>query len=384
MAAALALARRGLGRVWPNPAVGCVLVQETGAGGQVVGRGWTQPGGRPHAEVEALARAGERAKGATAYVTLEPCSHHGKTPPCADALAAAGVARVVVALTDPDPRVSGRGLARLRAAGIRVEEGLGAEEARWVTAGFLKRVTEGRPLVTVKAAATLDGRIATASGESRWITGPRARAIGHRLRATHDAIAVGIGTALADDPMLDCRLPGLGNRSPLRIVFDGGLRLPPDGRLAGSADRLPLWVLCRAPTLDSIPGRTRRGRLEALGIRVIPVHCDAMGQVDVRAALAALGEAGLTRLLVEGGGRLIGSLLTARRVDHLAWIQSPRLLGDDARPAVAGFRVDRLADCANFAPLDWMSTGRDMVLLAREAGAPDAAGMSDSPNLSGG
>jgi len=369
MAAALALARRGLGRVWPNPAVGCVLVQEDSQGGVVVGRGWTQPGGRPHAEVEALARAGDQARGATAYVTLEPCSHHGQTPPCADALIAAGVARVVVALGDPDPRVSGRGLARLRAAGVRVDEGVGANEARVVTAGFLTRITEGRPLVTVKAATTLDGRIATASGESRWITGPSARALGHRLRATHDAIAVGIGTALADDPMLDCRLAGLEDRSPVRVVIDGALRLPTDGRLVASADRLPVWVLCRTETLETPDGQARRDRLEARGTRVMPVARDEAGQVDLGDALQALGGAGLTRLLVEGGGRLIGSLLGADLVDHLAWMQAPRLLGDSARPAVAGFGVDRLADCANFAPLDWTSAGPDMVLWARRADA---------------
>ncbi|MBB4264831.1 bifunctional diaminohydroxyphosphoribosylaminopyrimidine deaminase/5-amino-6-(5-phosphoribosylamino)uracil reductase RibD [Roseospira visakhapatnamensis] len=368
MAAALALARRGLGRVWPNPAVGCVLVQADAEGDEVVGRGWTQPGGRPHAEVEALVRAGERARGATAYVTLEPCSHHGQTPPCADALVTAGVARVVVALTDPDPRVAGRGLARLRAAGVRVDEGLRSEEARLVTAGFLSRVTAGRSLVTVKAATTLDGRIATAAGESRWITGPRARALGHRLRATHDAIAVGIGTALVDDPMLDCRLPGLEDRSPVRVVFDGALRLPIGSRLAASADRRPVWLLCRAADLETAEGRARRDRLEGRGVRVLPVPADTAGRVDPRAALQALGDAGLTRLLVEGGGRLIGALLAADVVDHLAWMQAPRVLGDGARPGVAGFGVDRLADCANFAPLDWMPIGPDMVLWARRVG----------------
>lgn len=369
MVAALALARRGLGQVWPNPAVGCVLVREDAAGGVVVGRGWTQPGGRPHAEVEALTRAGERARGACAYVTLEPCSHYGQTPPCADALIAAGVSRVVVAIRDPDPRVSGRGLARLRAAGVRVDEGLGAEEAGVVTAGFLTRITAGRPLVTVKAATTLDGRIATARGESRWITGPRARALGHRLRATHDAIAVGIGTALTDDPMLDCRLPGLEDRSPVRVVIDSALRLPADSRLVASASRIPVWVLCRAETVETAEGHARRGRLEAHGARILPVASDGAGQVDVRAALRALGDAGLTRLLVEGGGRLIGSLLAADLVDQLAWMLAPRLLGEDARPAVAGFGVDRLADCANFAPLDWTPVGSDMVLWARRVGA---------------
>jgi len=374
MTAALALARRGLGRVWPNPAVGCVLVQEQAADdGVVVGRGWTQPGGRPHAEVEALARAGVAARGATAYVTLEPCAHYGKTPPCADALVAAGVARVVVALTDPDPRVSGRGIGILRAAGVRVDEGLGTNRARRIVAGFLCRVEQGRPLVTVKAAATLDGRIATARGESRWITGPEARAVGHRLRATHDAIAVGIGTALADDPLLDCRLPGLDDRSPVRVVFDGALRLPPGGRLVSSAGRTPVWVLCRADAIDSPDGISRRGRLEDAGVRVLPLSSDAAGHVDAGAALGILGEAGLTSLLVEGGGRLIGSLLTAGLVDRLAWMTAPRLLGDGARSVLVGFGVDRLAESANFAPLAWTPAGPDMVLWAERIRRADPA-----------
>jgi len=360
MTAALALARRGLGRTWPNPAVGCVLVRD----GRVVGRGWTQPGGRPHAETEALRRAGEQARGATAYVTLEPCSHHGKTPPCADALVAAGVVRVVSALRDPDPRVSGRGLARLSEAGVAVESlpahHSAAQAAAEINAGFLMRVGQGRPLVTVKAAATLDGRIATASGESQWITGPRARSLGHRLRADHDAIAVGIGTALADDPMLDCRLPGLEDRSPARVVFDSRLSLPPGSRLAETAARLPVWVVCAADA-----ARDRRAALESRGVRVLPVAADGAGRVDIRAALEGLGEAGVTRLLVEGGGRLIGAFLAADRVDRLAWFAAPKVLGDGARPVVAGFGVDRLADCANFAPLDWTAAGPDILMTLK-------------------
>src|SRR5438093_45669 len=239
MLAALALARRGLGNVWPNPAVGCIIVKD----GRVAGRGWTQPGGRPHAETEALARAGEAARGATAYVSLEPCSHWGRTPPCADALIAAGVRRVVVALEDPDPRVAGSGLARLRAAGIAVETGLGAAAAAEINAGFFQRVRFGRPLVTLKLASSLDGRIATASGESRWITGPPARDHAHLLRATHDAILVGTGTVLADDPQLTCRLPGLARRSPVRVVIDRHLRIPPSARLIAEARQVPTWVV---------------------------------------------------------------------------------------------------------------------------------------------
>src|SRR5437762_37728 len=243
MGAALALARRGLGNVWPNPAVGCVIVKD----GRVVGRGWTQPGGRPHAETEALARAGETARGATAYVTLEPCCHWGRTPPCADALIAAGLSRVVVALEDPDPRVAGGGLARLRAAGLAVETGLGATEASEINAGFFQRVRLGRPLVTLKLATSLDGRIATASGESRWITGPAARERAHLLRATHDAILVGTDTVLADNPQLTCRLPGLAEHSPVRVVIDRRVRIPLDAHLLAEARQIPSWVVTLAP-----------------------------------------------------------------------------------------------------------------------------------------
>ena len=232
---AIRLAMNGRGAVEPNPMVGCVIVKD----GRVVGRGWTQPGGRPHAETEALRRAGAAATGATAYVSLEPCSHHGRTPPCAEALIAAGIARVVAAGEDPDPRVSGSGLARLRQAGIAIETGLCAEEAAELNAGFLCRVTKGRPLVTLKLATSLDGRIATATGQSRWITGPAARERAHLLRATHDAVLVGTGTALADDPLLTCRLPGLEHRSPVRIALDRTLRLPATLRLFAGARETP-------------------------------------------------------------------------------------------------------------------------------------------------
>src|ERR1700693_2815456 len=236
---AVALARRGLGRVWPNPAVGCVIARD----GRVVGRGWTQPGGRPHAETEAWARAGEAAHGATAYVTLEPCCHWGRTPPCADALIAAGVRRVVVAFEDPDPRVAGGGLAALRAAGLSVEAGLCAAEAAEINAGFFQRVRLGRPLVTLKLATSLDGRIATASGGSRWITGEAARQRAHLLRAEHDAVLVGTGTVLADNPRLTCRLPGLEQRSPIRIVIDRQLRTPPSAHVIAEATQIATWVL---------------------------------------------------------------------------------------------------------------------------------------------
>lgn len=343
MRAALALARRGLGNVWPNPAVGCVLVQPGGAGGRVVGRGWTQPDGRPHAETEALARAGSAARGATAYVTLEPCSHHGRTPPCADALVAAGIARAVVALEDPDPRVNGGGVAALRGAGIRVDTAVLAEAAAALNAGFLLRVREGRPFVTLKLATTLDGRIATASGESRWITGETARDWAHGLRASHDAVMVGIGTALVDDPELVCRLPGLPLRPTVRIVVDSALRLPVASRLVQGAARAPLWIVA-ATEAD----RGRREALAAAGADVIGIASDPRGRPDIGASLRALGARGLTRVLVEGGGGLAGSLLAAGLVDAVAWFHAPRVIGDGGRPAVAAFGVDRLAQAPSF------------------------------------
>ena len=244
MRSALALARRGLGNTWPNPSVGCVIVRNN----RVVGRAVTAPGGRPHAEPQALAMAGASARGATAYVTLEPCCHHGRTPPCTDALIGAGIARVVIAARDPDPRVNGQGVAKLRAAGIAVEEGVLAGEAAEILAGFHQRTTTGRPLVTLKLASTLDGRIATHSGESRWITGEPARRAAHVLRGRHDAILVGVGTVIADDPDLTCRLPGFRPTRIVRVVADSHLRTSMTSRLVATARETPTWMLIRHGT----------------------------------------------------------------------------------------------------------------------------------------
>jgi diaminohydroxyphosphoribosylaminopyrimidine deaminase / 5-amino-6-(5-phosphoribosylamino)uracil reductase len=339
MRAALALARRGLGRVWPNPAVGCVLVQ----GGTVVGRGWTQPGGRPHAETEALARAGDLAAGATAYVSLEPCDHHGETPPCSQALIDAGISRAVVAVGDPDSRVAGKGLARLEAAKIEVLSGLCEAEAREVNEGFFSRITRGRPLFTLKAATTLDGRIATRTGESQWITGPGARAVGHRMRAEHDAVLVGMGTALADSPRLTCRLPGMEDRSPLRIVADSRLRLPLDSPLVETAGLTPTWVVtaggCHAE---------RRKALADKGVTVIEAEADSRGRPSITSLARELAKRGLTRVLVEGGGQLAAELLRADIVDRLAWFHAPCIIGADGIPAAGAFDVTALAEAPSF------------------------------------
>jgi diaminohydroxyphosphoribosylaminopyrimidine deaminase / 5-amino-6-(5-phosphoribosylamino)uracil reductase len=356
MQAALALARRGLGAVWPNPTVGCVIVDD----GRVVGRGWTQPGGRPHAETEALRRAGAAARGATAYVSLEPCCHWGRTPPCTDALIDAGVRRVVVAIEDPDSRVAGGGIARLRAAGLMVDTGLGAEEAAEVNAGFLTHRRLGRPLVTLKLATSLDGRIATGSGQSRWITGPRARGWGHALRAAHDAIMVGTGTVLADDPQLTCRLPGLGSRSPVRVVLDRELRIPVSARVIADARQTPTWAL----TLQSADGAKRAALLGA-GVTLIDVAPDPERRIELVAALAALAERGVTRLLVEGGAQLAAALLHAHLVDRLAWVHAPLLIGGDGIPAIAALGLDRLAAAPGFERLSAVRVGDDMLTTFR-------------------
>ncbi len=331
MTAALTLGRRGLGTTAPNPAVGCVLVND----GRVVGRGWTQPGGRPHAEAEALRRAGEAARGATAYITLEPCSHQGRTPPCANALIEAGVARVVTAMDDPDGRVNGRGLVQLRLAGIAVESGICAEPAADDLGGYLMRQRLGRPRLSLKLATSLDGRIATAGGDSKWITGPLARARAHVLRAAHDAVMVGIGTVLADDPTLTCRLPGIARRT-LRIVLDSQGRLPADSRLARTAAGHPVWQF----SLQKAQG----GASDAPEVRRFTVPADDADRPDAEVVAAVLGQEGLNDILVEGGGQVAASLLRADLADRLYWFRAGAVLGGDARPGVGDLGLDRLAD----------------------------------------
>jgi len=352
MRAALTLAARGLGVVWPNPSVGCIVVKD----GRVVGRGVTGRGGRPHGETVALAQAGAAAAGATAYVSLEPCNHHGKTPPCTEALMAAGVTRVVIACEDPDPRVSGSGAARLRAAGINVEVGLLEAEARTLNEGFIRRITDRRPMVTCKLATTLDGHIATATGESRWITGVEARAIGHGLRARHDAILVGIGTVLADDPDLTCRLPGLEGRSPVRVVADSRLRLPPTSRLARSARTTPVWVVTRPDGADA----ATREALLALGVVVVDVEPGPDGRVPPTGLLGALAARGITRVLCEGGAGITASLLRGGLVDRIEWFRAPMVIGGDGLSAADALAIDRLASAPAFERIDVRTAGGDV------------------------
>lgn len=322
---ALALGRRGQGRTWPNPAVGAVLVKD----GVIVGRGWTQPGGRPHAEPEALARAGNAAKGATLYVTLEPCSHHGKSPPCADAIIAAGIARVVSAVEDPNPEVAGQGHARLRAAGIKVDMGLCAEEAAHDHAGHFLRVREKRPFVILKLAVSADDKIAAAGRRPVAITGEAAKARVHLLRAQSDAILVGIGTVLADDPLLTVRLPGLEAQSPVRVVLDRALRIPGTSKLVHSARQHPLWVFT-SETSDA-PAAMKLG---GAGAQVIRVPATAAPGLELKAVLNALSERGITRLMVEGGARIALSFLTARLVDDVWLLRGPEPIGADGIAAL--------------------------------------------------
>ena len=353
MALALALAGRGLGNTWPNPAVGCVLVRD----GHIVGRGWTQPGGRPHAETEALARAGDGAKGATCYATLEPCAHVGETGPCAKALMEAGIARAVVALEDPDPRVAGRGVAAMEAAGIEVEVGCMKAEARALNAGFLSRVERGRPHVTLKLASSLDGRIATQTGDSRWITGPLARARGHLLKARNDAVMVGAASALADDPALTCRLPGLGSRSPVRVVIDGSARLPAGHTLVAGAGGHPTWIV----STQALGRDGRHADWREAGVEIIEVTAEADGRPVLAAGLEALAARGITRVLVEGGGRLAASLLGGGLVDCIEWFRAPGAIGGDGVPALAALGVERMDDMPRFERISSTPLGEDVL-----------------------
>lgn len=350
MKVALALGRRGMGQCWPNPAVGCVIVKDN----RVVARGWTQPGGRPHAEVHALARVAGAAKGATAYVSLEPCAHQGQTPPCALALAEAGVARVVTALADPDPRVDGGGHALLRGAGIEVSTGVCASEAARDHLGFLKRVTTGRPMLTLKLAMSLDGRIATSSGESQWITGPEARRFGHLLRAQHDAVMVGAGTVRADDPTLTVRDLGV-SRQPVRVVISRALDLPVPSKLTDTYDVAPLWLVhaAQAPPENTKPFQQSEARLFA-----IPGSLDA--PLDMAEALSALGAAGLTRVYCEGGGALAASVLKAGLVDEIALFTAGKAIGAEGIAGLGKMALTDLGAAPRFDLVDRRQLGGDL------------------------
>src|SRR3954451_24600582 len=326
MQLALALGRRGQGRTWPNPAVGAVVVKN----GVILGRGWTQPGGRPHAEPEALQRAGGAARGATLYVTLEPCSHFGKSPPCVDAVIASGIARVVSAIEDPNPEVAGQGHAKLRAAGIVVDVGLGGAEAARDHAGHFRRIRDKRPHVILKLAVSADDKIAAAGRKAVAITGEAAKTRVHLLRAHCDAILVGIGTVLADDPLLTCRLPGMQARSPVRVVLDRALRMPGASKLVQSARQTPLWVAA-SDTAEAAAAM----KLGAAGGQVIRVAAaDGWPGLDLRSVLAALAKKGITRLMVEGGVRVASSFVAAGLDDEIWLLRGPDHVGADGVAAL--------------------------------------------------
>jgi diaminohydroxyphosphoribosylaminopyrimidine deaminase/5-amino-6-(5-phosphoribosylamino)uracil reductase len=355
MALALALGRRGLGNTWPNPSVGAVIVRNEPDGPVVVGRGWTQPGGRPHAEVEALRRAGAAARGATIYTTLEPCSHFGQTPPCADAIIAAGIARVVSALDDPNPEIAGEGYRRLRAAGITVVTGVGADEARRAHAGHVSRMREDRPHVTLKLAVSADGKAGLAGRRPAAITGEAVRERVHRCRAMHDAILVGIGTALADDPLLTARLPGMLHRSPVRVVLDSALRLSPESKLARGAREVPLWILA-GPDAPAARATALRGQ----GAEVLQV--DGSGdRRDLAAALKLVSARGITRLLVEGGPTVAGAFLTAGLVDKAVLLRSPIEIGADGIDALEGLPLTALTQSPRLHSRGVETVGSDTV-----------------------
>jgi len=342
MALALSLGRRGLGRTWPNPAVGAVIVRD----GEIVGRGWTQPGGRPHAEIEALRRAGAAARGATLYVTLEPCSHHGKSPPCADAVIASGISRVVSAMEDPNSEVAGAGHARLQEAGIVVDIGVGGAVAKRDHAGHIRRVVDGRPNVTLKLAISADGKVAAAGGRPVAITGDRVRDRVHLLRGQHDAIMIGIGTALADDPMLTCRLPGMEKNSPVRVVLDRSLRLPNKSRLAQSARETPLLIIVGD---DASLARESAARTQGADVARITQTAPPR---DLTAVLKLLAARGITRLMVEGGPTLTAALIEADLVDEAILFHSSVVIGDDGVDA--------------FDPQIWATLSRQLTRVASE------------------
>jgi len=367
MGIALRLAERGLGRTAPNPAVGAVIADEEGA--EVIARGWTAPGGRPHAETEAIARAGARARGATLYVTLEPCSHHGATPPCADAIIAAGLQRVVCAIEDPDPRVAGRGLARLRAAGIAVERGLCAEAAHWMAAGHILRITERRPLVTLKLALAPDASVPRGErGQPVWATSAPARALGQFMRARADAILVGRGTVVDDDPLLTCRLPGLADRSPVRVVLARRLKGLEGSRLAKTAREHALWIAC-GQDADA-------GALEAAGARILRVP-EIGAELWLPGVMEMLVAQGLNRLLVEGGPLTWAAFARAGLVDEAVLFHARKEAAEAISETAARAALCRHVAAESLQLVDRRTIGSDdMVVFRRRwrSVAPRTAG----------
>jgi diaminohydroxyphosphoribosylaminopyrimidine deaminase/5-amino-6-(5-phosphoribosylamino)uracil reductase len=357
MGLALHVARRMLGRTAPNPAVGAIIADETT--GEVITRGWTQQGGRPHAEGYALALAGARARGQTMYVSLEPCSHHGRTPPCANAIVDAGMRRVVCAIEDPNPEIAGRGLAVLRHAGVAVDRGLCAEEARWMAAGHILRMTRDRPFVQLKIAVSADGLIAPGDGAPRWVTGPEARQFAHILRARADAILVGRNTVADDNPELTCRLPGLEGRSPRRVILDANFRTPPTAKMLQTAERVPVTIF---GDTKSMPRPYPKG----VEVRRMPAGPD--GRLSLAVALESLAAEGVTRVLVEGGPTIAGAFLAADLVDEVVIGHGTEALGSKGRMPAGDHGLEFLARTERWQTVDERSIGADRLTVHRRMG----------------
>ncbi|HUG63157.1 MAG TPA: bifunctional diaminohydroxyphosphoribosylaminopyrimidine deaminase/5-amino-6-(5-phosphoribosylamino)uracil reductase RibD [Methylomirabilota bacterium] len=357
MAAAIAYGRRNAGRAWPNPSVGCVLVRTDRGFPEVVGRGVTAAGGRPHAEVLALREAGEAARGATAYVTLEPCAHHGRTPPCVDALSAYGVARVVTGIEDPDHRVAGRGHAMLEAAGVQVTRGVLARDAARLHAGHIIRIREGRPMVTLKMAVSADGYIGRRGAGQVSISGAISRSFAHGLRSECDAIMVGVGTVLEDDPQLTCRLPGMESRSPVRVILDSGARTPVNSRLLATSRDVPTWIFT-AP--DAPAGRV--SALSVAGARIVMAERDEEGRLDLRDVLFQLARDGVTSVLVEGGARVARALVEDDLVDEAIFVRSPAVIGEGGVEALAGLPLEAITASPTFVAVERRQLGDDALV----------------------
>jgi diaminohydroxyphosphoribosylaminopyrimidine deaminase/5-amino-6-(5-phosphoribosylamino)uracil reductase len=359
---ALRLAERGY--TPPNPRVGCVIVKD----GALVGEGFHPYAGAPHAEVFALQAAGERARGATAYVTLEPCAHHGRTPPCVLALIDSGVSRVVAAVQDPNPKVAGGGFAILRKAGVQVQVGLLEQQAHEVDAPFFFYQQTGRPYVSLKAAMTLDGKIATSTGDSKWITGEKARALVHRIRAQYSAILCGVGTVLADDPLLTARFKG-APRQPTRIILDRRLRTPPSAKVVQTASEIPT-IIVAGHDHDSDQAKI----MQSCGVEILSVTTDINGQIPLSELLAEMGRREMVSILVEGGGRTHATFLQQKQVQHLYWFVAPRLAGGrDAPSPIEGDGVERMADAVQLENVKTRKIGNDLLIEANPVFQPLSA-----------
>ena len=352
MEIALRLADRNTGNVCPNPSVGCLIVNND----RIVGRGWTQEGGRPHAEVMALEQAGEKSIGASVYTTLEPCSHFGKTPPCSDALISARIKRLIGAMKDPDPRVDGMGFVKLRDAGIEVVEGILEREAEALNRGFIKRIKEKLPFITLKMAMSIDSRIATKTYDSQWITGEEARHSSHFLRSKHDAILTGIGTVLYDNRILNTRISGLENRSPTRIIMDAKLRLPVDSQIVSTATDYKT-IICTTGAAE----KSKKKHIESFGLQVLTLTSNKSGRVSLIETLKVLAAKGINNVLVEGGGILSTEFLRSDLIDELLVYRAPIVLGGDGRAAVEGLGVSDLSGAAAFERTGIASIGTDLM-----------------------